>query len=155
MKDYNKDMKHAGGRPLKYTSVEDMQSAIDEYFTHCDNRIKEIHKPDGETYGYSNPEPYTMSGLAYALGLSRQSLIDYKNKDEFFDAIKDARNRVEHDVERRMSDKDTFTPGLIFNAKNNFGWKDKTETDLTSKGESINPYAALSTEELRSLAKGK
>ncbi len=30
-----------------------------------------------------------------------------------------------------MNSKDTFTPGLIFNAKNNFGWKDKSESDVT------------------------
>ena len=31
-----------------------------------------------------------------------------------------------------MNDKETFTPGLIFNLKNNFsGWKDKTENETT------------------------
>lgn len=132
-----------GGRPPKYNSVEELQSIIDEYFQHCDNRIKEVHKPDGETYGYSNPEPYTMSGLAYALGLSRQGLIEYKAKDGFSDAIKDARNRVEVDVERRMNDKDTFTPGLIFNAKNNFGWKDKSEQEVTSPDGSMTPVVRV------------
>jgi hypothetical protein len=132
-----------GGRPLKYSSVEDLQSIIDEYFQHCDNRIKEVHKPDGETYGYSNPEPYTMSGLAYALGLSRQGLMEYKAKDGFSDAIKDARNRVEVDIERRMNDKDTFTPGLIFNAKNNFGWRDKTEQEVTSPDGSMTPVVRV------------
>lgn len=132
-----------GGRPLKYSSVEDLQSIIDEYFQHCDDRIKEVHKPDGETYGYSNPEPYTMSGLAYALGLSRQGLMEYKAKDGFSDAIKDARNRVEVDIERRMNDKDTFTPGLIFNAKNNFGWRDKTEQEVTSPDGSMTPVVRV------------
>ncbi len=33
------------------------------------------------------------------------------------------------DVERRMNDHEQFTPGLIFNAKNNFGWIDKTEVE--------------------------
>lgn len=119
------------GRPPLYKTVEELQAIIDEYFSYCDNRIKEVHKPDGEVYGYSNPEPYTMAGLAYYLGMSRQTLIEYKNKDEFSDAIKRAREKVEFDVERRMNDKDTFTPGLIFNAKNNFGWRDKTEQEVT------------------------
>lgn len=132
-----------GGRPLKYSSVDELQSIIDEYFQHCDDRIKEVHKPDGETYGYSNPEPYTMSGLAYALGLSRQGLMEYKAKDGFSDAIKDARNRVEVDIERRMNDKDTFTPGLIFNAKNNFGWRDKTEQEVTSPDGSMTPVVRV------------
>ena len=84
-----------------------------------------------------------MAGLAYALGLSRHGLVDYKAKDEFSDAIKDARNRVELDVERRMNDKDTFTPGLIFNAKNNFGWKDKTETELTNPDGNLTPTVRI------------
>ena len=61
---------------------------------------------------------------------SRKTLYNYSEKDEFFPTIKKARDRVEMDIERRMNDKNAFTPGLIFNAKNNFGWVDKNETDL-------------------------
>ena len=132
-------MSNPVGRPLKYKTVEELQAAIDEYFDYCDNRLKQVHTKEGESYGISNPEPYTMAGLAYALGMSRQTLIDYKNKDKYLDAIKRGRERVEFDVERRMNDKETFTPGLIFNAKNNFGWKDKTEQDVTTNGESLTP----------------
>jgi len=121
------------GRPLLYKTVEEMAVAIDEYFDYCDNRMKQIHSKEGESYGISNPEPYTMSGLAYALGMDRRTLIDYKNRDEFLPTIKRARDRVESDVEKRMNDKETFTPGLIFNAKNNFEWKDKSERDLSIK----------------------
>ena len=122
--------KNPVGRPLKYKTVEELQAAIDEYFAFCDARIKQVHSKEGESYGISNPEPYAMAGLAYAVGLSRQALVEYSHKDEFGDALKRARNKVEADIERRMIDKDTFTPGLIFNAKNNFGWKDRTEQDL-------------------------
>lgn len=127
--------KHAGGRPPMYKTPKEMQEAIDEYFTYCDNRIKQVHSKEGESYGIANPEPYTMSGLAYSLGMDRRSLLDYRKKDSFLPLIKKARSKVELDVERRMSDKDTFTPGLIFNAKNNFDWKDKTETDLKHSGD--------------------
>lgn len=145
-------MAHPGGRPVKFKTVEEMQKKIDEYFDHCDNRIKQIHSKDGgESFAISNPEPYTMAGLAYSLGLSRQSLIDYKNKDEFFDAIKDARAKVEFDVERRMNDKETFTPGLIFNAKNNFAWKEQIET----KQELTHKYEDMTDEELERVIKAK
>jgi len=127
------------GRPPKYKTPEEMRAVIDEYFTRCDNRIKEIHSKEGESYGISNPEPYAMAGLAYALGMDRRSLLDYKFKDDFLPLLKEARNRVEADIERRMIDKETFTPGLIFNAKNNFDWKDKSETDITTNGDSITP----------------
>jgi hypothetical protein len=121
-------------RPLKYQTVKELEKAIDAYFDYCDNRTKEIHSEKLGDMIVPDPEPYTMSGLALAIGLSRQGLIDYRNRDTFLDAIKQARARVEADVERRMNDKNTFTPGLIFNAKNNFGWKDKQEVDNNIKG---------------------
>ncbi len=126
--------KRRGGRPPTFTSVEEMQEKIDEYFDYCDNRTKDIFIPKlGDHVTMNDPEPYTMSGLAYFLGMSRRSLVDYAHKDKFSKIVKRARRRVEYDIERRMNDKNTFTPGLIFNAKNNFGWQDKSEVELTEK----------------------
>lgn len=127
------------GSPLKFKTIEELQLKIDEYFDHCDNKTKNIHSEKLGDMIVPDPEPYAMSGLAYDLGVCRQTLINYEHRDGFLDTIKKARNRVEADIERRMNGKDTFTPGLIFNAKNNFGWKDKNETDLTSNGERIEP----------------
>jgi hypothetical protein len=130
--------KHNVGRPLAFKSVEDIKNKINEYFDYCDNRL--VHGYDNKNnqeFAYISPEPYTMSGLAYYLGIDRKTLLNYCNKDEFFPTIKSARDRVEMDIERRMNDKNTFTPGLIFNAKNNFDWKDKNETDITSGGKPI------------------
>lgn len=131
--------KNPVGRPPMYKTPEEMQKAIDDYFDYCDNRIKQVHSKEGESYAVADPEPYTMSGLAYHLGMDRRSLLDYKDKDNFLPLLKRARAKVESDVERRMMHKDTFTPGLIFNAKNNFDWRDKTETDLTSGGDKLQP----------------
>lgn len=120
------------GRPVKFKTVDELQAAIDEYFLNCDLNIKEIHVKDGEPYGVSDPEPYTMAGLAYAVGLSRQGLMEYKAKsDGFSDAIKKARHRVEADVERRLMR--GAGVGAIFNLKNNFGWRDKSEIDNNIK----------------------
>lgn len=137
------------GRPLKYKTVEELQAAIDEYFLYCDNKTKEVHSEKLGDMVLPDPEPYTMSGLAIRLGLDRKSLLNYGERDEFFPTIKAARARVEADVERRMSNKDTFTPGLIFNAKNNFDWKDRTETDITSAGEKIEPVVIYRPEKLQ------
>jgi hypothetical protein len=127
------------GRPAKFESVEELQSAISDYFDYCDNRIQQVYskKSDG-VIEIVNPEPYTMAGLALAIGLSRQGLMEYKNKSkEFSDAIKKARDKVHMDVERRLMEGNST--GAIFNLKNNFGWKDKTETDITSGGDKIEP----------------
>ena len=122
--------KHAGGRPKLYTSVDEVASIIEEYFDYCDNRIQHIYsaKADG-VIEVMNPAPYTMSGLAVKLGMDRRSLLNYSKDERFFPTIKAARDKVEADIEERMNDKQTFTPGLIFNAKNNFGWVDQTKVE--------------------------
>lgn len=120
------------GRPLKFQTPQALQEKIDEYFNYCDARTKKVWKEKTqEEILISNPEPYTMSGLAYWIGISRQGLIDYAHRDEFLDTIKRARARIEADQEQRLVDKDTFTSGIIFNLKNNFGWIEKSEVDET------------------------
>ena len=118
-----------GGPPLKYKTKEELKEVIDRYFDYCDNRLVQGYdNKTNEQFAYISPEPYTMSGLAYSIGLSRQGLLDYSNRDEFLDTIKDARRKVETDVERRLMEGKAQT-GAIFNLKNNFGWKDKSEID--------------------------
>ena len=123
--------KHAGGRPPLFKTVKEIEIKIEDYFNYCDNRIKTIYSDKtGDDIQISDPEPYTMSGLAYYLGMDRQTLLNYNNKEQFFDTIKKAKSRVEMNLDARMNDKSTFTPGQIFNAKNNFGWKDQSEHDI-------------------------
>ena len=118
------------GRPLAFKTPEELESKIEDYFAWCDNRIQQVYsaKADG-VIEVINPAPYTMSGLARRLGLDRRSLLNYADKDEFFPTIKEARERVQEDVETRLMEKQAT--GAIFNLKNNFGWIDKTETDQT------------------------
>jgi len=126
------------GRPLKFKTVKELKDKIEEYFDYCDNRlVTGYDNKTNQQFAYINPEPYTMSGLAYYLDLSRQSLVNYKRRGKFLYTIKRARRKVEMDIDRRLNDKNSFTPGLIFNLKNNFGWKDRNETDLTTGGEKI------------------
>lgn len=103
------------GRPKAFKSVEEVEEKINAYFNYCEEKEK----------------PYTMSGLAYYLEVSRQTLVNYSNKDEYFDTIKKARDRVQMQLEENaLSNKanPTFT---IFNLKNNFDWKDKMEVEKT------------------------
>lgn len=109
-------------RPLKYTSVEELNIAIDHYFDMCDSQEPK--------------EPYTMSGLAYYLGMSRTSLINYKERPEYLESVKKAKERVEYDIEKRLAGGVPAT-GLIFGLKNNFAWKDQTQLDVTTKGDKI------------------
>jgi len=116
------------GKPLKFKTVKKLQDAIDEYFLFCDNRISHFYsaKADG-VVDVSDPAPYTMSGLARALGISRQCLMEYSHRGKYGDAVKKAREKVHEDVETRLMEKNAV--GAIFNLKNNFGWKDRTELE--------------------------
>lgn len=103
------------GRPRAFKSVEEVEEKINAYFNYCEEKEK----------------PYTMSGLAYYLEVSRQTLVNYSYKDEYFDTIKKARDKVQMQLEENaLSNKanPTFT---IFNLKNNFDWKDKMEVEKT------------------------
>lgn len=105
------------GRPPFYKTKEELQAAIDDYFAKT---------PEEET---------TITGLALALGFtSRQALLNYQDREEFFDTIKRAKLRVENSYEKDLKKKGNS--GTIFALKN-FDWKDRTEQDVTSGGEAI------------------
>ena len=125
------------GKPLIFKTVKELQDAIDDYFSYCDNRIRTIYnEKTGDDIQIINPAPYTMSGLANRLGISRQCLSEYSHRELYGDAIMRARNKVQEDIETRLMETRN-EKGAIFNLTNNFGWKVKNETDLTSKGEKI------------------
>lgn len=130
------------GRPLAFKSVEELQSKIDEYFDFCDNRIQQVYsKKQDAVIEIINPEPYTIAGLAYAVGVDRKTLWNYSKKDEFFHTIKRARDKVQTDVERRLMESNPT--GAIFNLKNNFGYRDKVETELTNPDGSMTPTVRI------------
>ena len=123
------------GRPLKFRSVSAMQKKIDEYFESCESR------PLLDKNGYvltdkkGNPiftpgHPPTVTGLALALGFTnRQSLLNYQERDEFFDTITRAKARVELYAEERLFDKEGAN-GAKFSLANNFqGWKEKAQLE--------------------------
>ncbi len=118
-----KDRQGVGGRPVKYKTVEEMQEVIDQYFAKGGNAWVEI----GETPMFAP----TVEGLAYELNLSRQGLLEYQGKNEFSDAIKRAKQRIAIALEQRLYGNNVT--GLIFNLKNNFGWKDKQEIELSER----------------------
>lgn len=100
------------GRPLLFATPELLSDAIEGYFS-----------------GTSRP---TLAGLASHLGIDRQTLYNYAERDGFFDIVKKAHARVEAIYEERLVWDNAM--GVIFPLKN-MGWKDKTETELSGKVE--------------------
>lgn len=103
-------MAHPGGRPPKWTSPEEVQVLIDEYFNNT---------PE---------EEWTITGLALALDTYRSVLVDYQHKDKFSNTIKRAKEKVQHAYEKDLRRKGRS--GDIFALKN-FGWRDKQEIENT------------------------
>jgi len=112
-----------GGRPPFFKTKEELQTAIDNYFESEANK-RTIHLKDGSSYDIPI---YTICGLALHLGFStRQSLLDYAEKIEFVDVIKNAKTRIEMTYEEGLHFGECA--GKIFALKN-MGWKDKIENN--------------------------
>lgn len=134
--------KHPGGRPLAFKSPEELQLKIDEYFQYCDDRAIKKVGDDGKEYMISSPAPYTMSGLARRLGIDRATLVNYTYRQEYFDTIRAAREKVHEDVETRMLETRNER-GAMFSLKNNFSWKEETHSDITTKGKPLSLLSQL------------
>jgi len=112
------------GRPfgtLKYRTIEDLQIAIDEYFE--DTKTPYFDK-NGSVAGY-NPGPYTMAGLACALGVNRITLLRYEGHNEdYCNALTHARARVEAYAEGRLYDRDGSNGAKFALSNNHEGWSE-------------------------------
>ena len=94
-----------GGRPLKYSSPEKLQQAIDEFF--------ELEKFP------------TVTGLQNHLDMSRSSMVDYKNREEFSNIIKRGIGKVAEIYEKKLVyGNGRNTAGIIFALKVGMGWRD-------------------------------
>ena len=71
-------------RPRAFKSVEEVEEKINAYFNYCEEKEK----------------PYTMSGLAYYLGIDRKTLLNYYKNEEYFHTIKKARDKVQMQLVR-------------------------------------------------------
>mgnify|MGYP000698109732 CR=1 FL=1 len=110
------------GRPLKYKKAEEIKPKIKEYFEECEE----------------NDKPKTIIGLALALDLTRDQLIKYQEgkykklseeeEQKFHNTIKKAKEECERYAAEQLFGNGTKS-GVIFNLKNNYGWKDKKELE--------------------------
>ena len=122
-------MSNPVGRPPKYKTPEEMQEAIDKYFTDCPDSYDVI--VGGDIGMVTVPCP-TLTGLALYLGFcDRHSMYAYEEKKEFNNTIKRARAimvRI-YESEVRFG---RNTAGAIFMLKN-FGYSDRQELEVSQK----------------------
>ncbi len=116
------------GMTPMYTSVEEIEGKIEQYFENCkgysltDSNGEQIFNKFGSPV-FVDVHPPTVTGLALALGFtSRQALLNYQAKPDFVDTITRAKARVEQYAEERLFDRDGSN-GAQFSLRNNFkGW---------------------------------
>jgi hypothetical protein len=103
------------GRPRAYQDHAEFDALVEAYFKDCEATGK---KP-------------TLTGISLHLGFcDKETFGSYTTAGvEFARTINKARIRIEENRHQLLVSKDTFTPGIIFDLKNNHGWKDKTETE--------------------------
>lgn len=129
---------------MKFKSAKELQEKINAYFESCwEEQWEEVSIKDSEGNKITKWEPllnhkgeivkvqtkpYTITGLALVLGTTRETLLDYQNKEEFSDTIRNAKLKCMNYAEESL-----WTPkiatGIIFNLVNNYGWQNKQEVD--------------------------
>lgn len=128
-------IRYRGPAP-KYTTVEQVEKEIQGYFAECEK---------AESYP-------TVSGLAYWLGITRETLIRYRDavnngevlkhledtvKAGIADSVKRAYEYIQNGYEDKLINGKTSPIGTIFALKNNFKWVDKQEIEQTNKTVSV------------------
>lgn len=132
----------------KWTDADVFIQTIEAYFEYCDTHMitKQVPHSKGITI-VKTPIPYTMAGLARALGISRDALNRYKQQDSplattnpeaaqrMSDAIYTARDRI-HENNLNMGLLGCHDAKISeLNLLNNFGYSRKVELELPSGGE--------------------
>src|SRR5689334_9228607 len=125
------------GRPLKFKTVAELDMAIQLYFDKQDPHIEEHLiatgvSATGETMFdtrkvLTEQKPYTSAGLARAMGIDRKTLLNYKNRDEFFPSVQSAIDRLEEYSESQLFG--PYANGAKFSLNNNFQGKYQPWTD--------------------------
>jgi len=120
----------------KWKTQEELQEAVDAYFQECDNNEVHVSKDGTRIF-----EPYTVEGLALVLDCDMDTLLNYQKKEgyePYFGTIKRAKLKIQKQKLINGYVGLSNSTLTIFDLKNNHGYKDKNETDLTSNGKNIN-----------------
>ena len=121
------------GRPKIYNNCLDLDGRAELYFESCWQTVEYTKGKGDNVISWSKWEqtrPYTMAGLAQALGMSTQSLLNYHADQDFFSLIKRHRHTCELYCQEQLYRKEPVA-GVIFTAKNHYGMSDKVEHEIS------------------------
>ena len=123
-----------GGRPPKWTNPDLLADEIEKYFLACDARTKPFVTNKGVLIQVPEPMPYTVTGLALWLGMSREGILGYETREDrcqFHDTLREAKLRI-HNFAEACLWQPKIAQGMIFNLCNNWGWVQKSETTVNA-----------------------
>lgn len=142
------------GRPFIFQDVKELDLAISNYFNTCDphfekQKVETGTNPKGgiifeEREILTEQIPYTVTGLARSLKVSRRTLLNYRREEHYSEeispelrkelilSIEDAYQRVEEWNERALH-RSGVSNGIKFNLTNNFEWEDKKVVDNNNR----------------------
>lgn len=147
----------AGGRPTKYDE-EFILAKSEEYLAACEDEYEEFHKTRGEkSDSYDRLVRVhlpTLEGLALHIGVHKDTIQEWCKEHEEFSVFvkrlltKQAKMLLENGL---SGDYNPMIAKLILSKH---GYTEKTETDITTRGESLNDARILAlTNELNALHK--
>lgn len=133
--------KNKGGRPSEYTK--DILKLVKEYLSECQDEEIQLVKQANSEKGYEMYENKlkvnlpTIEGLAIYLGINRDTIYDWCTKHpEFSDMI----DRLRMEQSNRLINNGLtgdYQPMIVKLLLGKHGYKEQSETDLTSKGEKL------------------
>jgi hypothetical protein len=156
------------GQAKKYSSAKKLQEDIDAYFRWCDeNPYKINHTSQIVTEKVNrkvvkrpllvdNVRPYSFEGLAYHLGITTRTLVNYEKQlgyEEFFHTIERARQKINQQRVELASIgvfKEGFTKFLLIN-NNSQDYADKVEHKNTNTNINFNS-GPMTKEEIREIS---
>ena len=119
------------GRPPKYERPGELAEAIQSYLNSC-WRPKfnmygvPVKDPETGKLVFEQYKPYTITGMAAAIGMTRQTMLEYGKDERFAELIARAKQFIEQSTEEVLLT-GKASSGAAFSLKNNFGWRDASE----------------------------
>lgn len=151
------------GRPRIYENAKKLKAAVERYFRSITYErdviiyrrelsedkegnpfVKEI--PEFLLDSKGNPvketvyrEEPSIAALRLFIGVSKSTWAGYADDPEMTGVVAGVRDRMEARLEELLTTKNSVQ-GVVFNLKNNYGWKDKQEITQTSVGMTMEEY---------------
>lgn len=123
----------------RFETPEKMQEAIEAYFAKCDaGRERKVVSQGRVVVVQGSPIPYTVSGLALALGVDLDTLANYEKRkgyEDYFGIVRAAKLRVLQCLEERGLTGEYNAALVKFQLSCNFGYKEAKDDSGGGGGE--------------------